>query len=89
MKKICPVCGVQGIVQQRGKSSRIQHYQGYIEGKREYSYHKLGSKMEVNPMEVTSLDLSRKAKTVAGGEGFDPTPPARDFTNLILNSFSY
>jgi len=31
------------------------------------------------------------AVTAATGflEGFDPTPPARDFTNLILNSFSY
>jgi hypothetical protein len=44
MKVNCPVCHVQGILQQRGKSSRIQHYIGFQNGKRIYQYHK----MEVN-----------------------------------------
>jgi hypothetical protein len=47
MKVECPVCHVQGVLQQRGNSSRVQHYQGFKDGKRVYLYHKVGA-MEVN-----------------------------------------
>jgi hypothetical protein len=41
MKALCSVCGVEGILQQRGNSQRIQHYEGFKEGKRVYLYHKI------------------------------------------------
>jgi len=48
-KVVCPTCGIQGHPQQRGSSSRIQHYKGFIDGKREYIYHKLDpTYLEVN-----------------------------------------
>ena len=75
MKMNCTVCGKVGILQQRGKSCRMQHYIGFENGKRIYEYHKVGSKLEVNLMEVKNPDLSRKAKTMAGGEGFEPSTP--------------
>ncbi len=74
MKTICPLCGVEGLLQQRGNSSRIQHYQGFKDGKRIYSYHKLevnGSKM----LEVKSLRFNRINGIMAGGEGFEPSTP--------------
>jgi DnaJ-class molecular chaperone len=47
MKIECPVCHVQGLLQQRGNSYRVQHYQGFENGKRLYQYHKIDN-MEVN-----------------------------------------
>jgi hypothetical protein len=41
MKVVCPICNVQGVLQQRGNSSRIQHYVGFKDGKRTYKYCKL------------------------------------------------
>ncbi len=78
MKILCPVCGIDGIVQIRGKSVRIQHYQGFSNGKRIYGYHKID---DINllpltsntPMEVNTLDLNREVILVAGGEGFEPS----------------
>ncbi len=52
MKVECPVCGVQGVLQQRGNSCRIQHYVGFENGARRYLYHKVDGKaiglLEVN-----------------------------------------
>ena len=60
MKAVCSVCGIEGLLQQRGSSIRIQHYVGFRDGKRIYSYHKLVN-MEVNSgsklVEVNNLDL--------------------------------
>ena len=39
MKVKCPICGIEGFLQQRGNSYRIQHYRGYVNGKRIYEYH--------------------------------------------------
>jgi hypothetical protein len=36
------VCGVESFIEQRGKSYRINHYQGYNGNQRQYSIHKLG-----------------------------------------------
>ncbi len=41
MKAICPVCGIEGQLQQRGNSQRIQHYIGFQDGKRVDQYHKI------------------------------------------------
>ena len=76
MKVECPACGVQGVLQIRGSSRRIQHYVGFRDGKRFYEYHKIG-KMEVNgskngskTMEVKNCVLSSK---LVRGVGFEPT----------------
>jgi hypothetical protein len=41
MKIVCPVCGISGFLQQRGNSSRVLHYVGYVDGKRVYKSHSL------------------------------------------------
>ena len=42
MKVVCPVCGVIGSVQQRGKSIRIGHYVGYKDGTSIIQWHSVG-----------------------------------------------
>ena len=42
MKAVCPVCGVIGSVQQRGKSVRIGHYVGYKDGTSIIQWHSVG-----------------------------------------------
>ncbi len=37
----CPICHVKGFLQIRGKSARIQHYKGIIQGRKIYEYHKI------------------------------------------------
>ncbi len=39
MKAICPVCNVEGSMEQRGSSIRFRHYIGFENGKRKYCYH--------------------------------------------------
>ena len=39
MKIECPVCHVQGILEQRGNSARVLHYRGIFNGKRLYEKH--------------------------------------------------
>jgi hypothetical protein len=41
MKVLCPVCGISGFLQQRGNSSRVLHYVGYVDGKRVYKSHRM------------------------------------------------
>ena len=50
MKIECPICNKVGILQKRESGTlRVQHYQGFHEGKRLYSYHKIDAKsLEVN-----------------------------------------
>ena len=59
MKIKCPVCGVYGLVQQRGNSFRVQHYRGFVEGRRDYEYHKLEKEtleiMEVNGSKIMEV----------------------------------
>jgi len=65
MKVKCPVCGIEGFLQIRGSSARVQHYKGFVNGKRIYEYHKipkalLSTIMEVNgskSLEVKNLNL--------------------------------
>lgn len=66
------------LLQQRGNSSRIQHYQGFKDGKRVYLYHKVGA-MEVNDgsknMEVnTACNCSVSRLEWTGGD-LNPRPP--------------
>jgi hypothetical protein len=46
LKVLCPVCGVEGILEQRGNSARILHYRGFFDGKRMHERHAV--KMGVN-----------------------------------------
>ena len=41
MKLVCPVCGIEGILESRGKSQRVLHYRGFIDGKRVYEKHSI------------------------------------------------
>jgi hypothetical protein len=77
MKVKCPVCGFVGILQQRGNSYRVQHYQGFENGKRSYLYHKV-SNMEVNGsknMEVSNESSSFFSRTKWTGGDLNPRPP--------------
>ena len=38
MKMVCPVCGQEGVVEQRGNSVRIVHY-SWVNGKRVFMKH--------------------------------------------------
>ena len=78
MKIECPICHVQGVLQQRGNSSRIQHYVGFENGKRIYLYHKIGM-MEVNDgsngsklLEVNRVDNGILLGSVAPPKGLEP-----------------
>ena len=71
MKMLCPVCGIEGFLQQRGNSRRIQHYAGYREGKQSFTYHKL----ELNgseSVEVKTIRLGLDNKLMVGSMGFEP-----------------
>ena len=41
MKVLCSLCGIEGILETRGNSQRILHYQGFTNGKRIYVKHKV------------------------------------------------
>ena len=41
MKVLCPVCGVEGILEQRGNSARVLHYRGFFNDKRVYEKHRV------------------------------------------------
>ena len=60
MKVKCPICNVEGFLQIRGSSARVQHYRGYINGKRKYEYHKIPKELmpsilEVNPSKTMEV----------------------------------
>ena len=74
MKVDCPVCHIEGVLQQRGNSSRIQHYVRFENGKRIYQYHK----MEVNgskSLEVNNLNSSSFSRMQWTGGDLNPRPP--------------
>jgi len=41
LKARCPDCGIGGFLQVRGRNVMIQHYAGFRDGKRIYTYHKI------------------------------------------------
>jgi hypothetical protein len=77
MKIRCPICGIDGLFQQRGNSYRVQHYQGFENGKRIYLYHKV-SGVEVNGSKI--MEVNKKASSFfsrnkwTGGD-LNPRPP--------------
>jgi hypothetical protein len=87
MKSICPVCGNSGFLQVRGKNTMIQHYAGFQNGRRLYTYHKVpyeylqvngASNLQVNSvktLQVKDVDLSREAAKRVRRVGFEPTNP--------------
>ena len=85
MKVECPICGAVGVLQQRGRSYRVQHYMGFKDGRRLYSYHAVDRSvidlMEVNGSKTVEVKnpektlISAAEGAVAGGVGFEPTTP--------------
>lgn len=66
MKIKCPVCNVMGYLQRRKNSYRIQHYQGFRNGKRVYTYHRIPSEY-LNLLEVNghkSLEVNKREITL-------------------------
>ena len=58
---VCPVCNVEGLLQNRGNSSRIQHYIGFENGKRLYSYHRLEVKGSNNGSKTLEVKETEKS----------------------------
>ena len=42
MKVLCPICGREGTLEVRGRSSRVVHYE-YLDGKRVFTKHVVGT----------------------------------------------
>ena len=66
---------MEGILEIRGKSKRVLHYKGYINGKRTYEKHAVLGVNGSKSMGVKTLRLGSKSRSVAGGEGFEPSTP--------------
>ena len=45
LKIECPVCGIQGFLEIRGKSARVKHYVGIKNGKRAYKTHRIDTSL--------------------------------------------
>jgi hypothetical protein len=93
MKFECPVCGIVGILQQRGNSNRVQHYQGFENGKRIYLYHKVEC-MEVNGSNGSKLlEVKKGSNDVILGKEAPPkgcaTYNGRKLLVLFLNLFVF
>ena len=79
MKVKCPTCGIAGFVQVRGTNVMVQHYQGFRENRRIYSYHKipyeLYQNLQVNAsknMQVNDSESSPNHKLEMRSPGFEP-----------------
>ena len=72
MRTICPVCGIEGLLQQRGNSKRIQHYTRHTNGKRTFIYHKIETNGN-NALETKTLKIKLNNRFRAGREGFEPS----------------
>jgi hypothetical protein len=62
LKIKCPICGITGHLQKREDSYRIQHYLGFVNGKRVYQYHPIDtshvhSMMEVNGSKLMEVNI--------------------------------
>ena len=66
VKILCPVCSIEGILEVRGNSKRVIHYKGFLNNKRVYEKHSLGSNtLGINngengnkPLGINSPELS-------------------------------
>ena len=82
MRIECPVCHTEGFLQQRGSSYRVQHYEGFKDGKRAYAYHRIDknalSILEVNGskrVEVNRLKNNSFNENEWTGRDLNPRPP--------------
>ena len=80
MKVRCPICGIKGFLQKRGNSYRIQHYVGYINGKRKYTYHKIPSELAIKLLDINGSKSMEVKTTVnrhcwCGGWDLNPRTP--------------
>jgi hypothetical protein len=82
MKALCPICGIEGFLEQRGSNARIKHYQGFSGQQRIYSCHtvtmeqlnsseSIGNQLGINTnvgnqLGINTLDSRRKAASSAG-----------------------
>jgi hypothetical protein len=80
MKALCPICNIEGFLEQRGSNARIKHYLGFENGKRKYQYHtvELSKVIPVDSQIVLGInktDLSPKGENMVRRVGFEPTNP--------------
>jgi hypothetical protein len=82
MKVKCPVCGVEGFMEQRGNSYRIKHYLAYNGNQREYSIHRLSqdciNALGINGnqnMGIKRPDLNPILEYEWTGGDLNPRPP--------------
>jgi hypothetical protein len=82
LKVECPDCGIEGFVQVRGRNVMIQHYVGFRDSKRIYTYHKIPFEMlerlQVNAsktMQVKRPDLNPVLEYEWTGGDLNPRPP--------------
>ncbi len=77
MKIECPKCGTVGVLQKRGNSYRVQHYEGFKDGKRLYAYHAVDKSafeiMEVNGSKTVEVKSLEKMSKMVREVGFEPT----------------
>ena len=78
----CPTCGVSGFLQVRGTNVMVQHYQGFRDNKRVYSYHRVPYELFQNlqvsaskTMQVTTPDLTPISGIEWTGGDLNPRPP--------------
>jgi hypothetical protein len=77
MKVKC-ICGIEGHLQVRGNSARVQHYLGFKDGKRVYEWHKLPYdyfQMVVNGSKKMEVKSPENEPVTVRGVGFEPTNP--------------
>jgi len=55
MKAVCQVCGIEGYDM---GNNRIQHYAGFKDGKRKYSYHKVENSLLISRSKVRVLSAA-------------------------------
>jgi hypothetical protein len=75
MKALCPVCNQIGILEERGNSQRIVHYQ-YVDGKRILNKHKVdmgtnGNNMGTG-MGTEKANTSPNCDLLVRSPGFEP-----------------
>ena len=68
MKVQCPICNQLGILEERGKSQRIIHYQ-YVDGKRLLTKHKLSLGTNGN-----SMGTENREKGLCWSQGWELNP---------------
>jgi len=71
----CPICHMQGTLEIRGNSQRVSHYKGFIDGKRIYEKHTVLGINGNKSLGIKNLRIGSNSRTVAGGEGFEPSTP--------------